>query len=526
MDQPSVGFSAFACSEALSLMKIAVCQGHFPVGAIERNAQTILDESHRTDADVLLFPELALVGYPPQDLLFQADFRERVEVALLQVAADLPAERLILIGAPVYRDGKIYNALLAFYEGRMIYQYHKQILPNFGVFDDLRYFTAGQTPGILEWQGRRLGVLICEDCWHDAPILALQNQQCEVLLCMNASPFEMGKEAQRVARGAYAVETLQIPFFYVNHCGVQDELIYDGGSFVLRPGAAPVWLGTRFQGLEMDLLYQALCFALKGYVEHHDFPGVLLGLSGGIDSALTLAIAVDALGPERVEAILMPSEYTAAMSIDDALEEARMLRVGTQTIPIDALFKNSLAVLTPHFGQADRDVTEENLQARLRGMILMALSNKSGKMVVTTTNKSELAVGYGTLYGDMAGGFALLKDVYKTEVYRLAAYRNSVSPVIPERVLTRPPSAELRADQTDQDSLPDYALLDHIIQLYQEQNQSVGAIIQQVGHATEVRQVLGLMRRNEYKRSQSPLGPKVSSRAFGRDWSMPIMQGG
>ncbi len=505
--------------------QIALCQGYFPVGAVTHNTQKILDEAFQSQADVLVFPELALCGYPPEDLLFQADFRLQIEAAMVRLATELPPERLVLVGAPVYREDKIYNTILAFAEGRIVYEYVKQMLPNFGVFDEQRYFTAGTHSGVIEWKGQRFGLLICEDCWHDAPILQLQGQGCDQLICINASPFSMGKETERLAKAYYAVSILNIPFYYVNHRGVQDELIYDGGSFVCEPDGSVRWLGLRFQGEHSAILYEALCFALKGYVEHHGFPGVLLGLSGGIDSALTLAIAVDALGPEQVMPILMPSQYTAAMSLEDAKAEAVALNLSLKVISIESLFDDFLVEVSPHFNKPGQDVTEENIQARLRGMILMALSNKSGKMVVTTTNKSELAVGYGTLYGDMAGGFALLKDVYKTEVYALAQYRNSLSPVIPERVLTRAPSAELRDHQTDQDALPDYAWLDRLIHLYQEKNQSAAEIAACLGNAPEVQRVIALIQHNEYKRRQSPLGPKLSQRAFGRDWRMPIMQG-
>ncbi|MCX7123884.1 MAG: NAD(+) synthase [Gammaproteobacteria bacterium] len=508
-----------------SSLKIAICQGHFPVGAIAQNAQKILDESAKSEAAILVFPELALSGYPPEDLLFQAEFRLNIEAALRHLQANLPPSLLVLVGAPIYRDGKIYNALLAFFDGQVIYEYHKQVLPNLGVFDDKRYFTAGTTSGMLIWKSLRLGLLICEDCWHNEPILQFRDLACDHLICINASPFSMNKEAERLERAQFAVDQLKIPFIYLNHQGIQDELIYDGGSFLLAPDSAPLWLGARFQGSPVEVQYQALCFALRGYVDHHRFPGVLLGLSGGVDSALTLAIAVDALGPERVEVILMPSAYTADMSIEDAQEEAARLGVKNQIIPIEILFKTALSEISPHFEHQKWDLTEENIQARLRGLILMALSNKSGKMVLTTTNKSELAVGYGTLYGDMAGGFALLKDIYKMEVYALARYRNGIDPVIPERVLMRAPSAELRENQTDQDALPDYVLLDQIIQQYQEENKSTEEIIAKLGHEIEVKKVIALIDRNEYKRRQSPIGPKISKRAFGRDWRMPIMKG-
>ncbi len=506
------------------MLEIELCQDHFPVGAIAANTEKILTRAANSPADVVVFPELALCGYPPEDLLWQADFRLEVEAALVRLQMELPAQKLVLVGAPAYRDHQIYNALLAFGEGGVLAEYHKQILPNTGVFDDQRYFQAGTQPGCVKWRGQCFGLLICEDIWHDVPVQALRHSHCDQLLVVNASPFDTGKAAGRLKRAQYASAVLQVPVWYVNHRGVQDEIIYDGGSFKYDQGQMTS-LGPCFEGSFDAILYKALSFALAGYVNHHHFPGVLLGLSGGVDSALTLAIAADALGPRRVEAIIMPSAYTAQMSIEDAKAEAEALGVAYRVISIETLFETVLAEVSGHFAHPEWDLTEENIQARLRGLILMALSNKSGKMVVTTTNKSELAVGYGTLYGDLAGGFALLKDVYKTQVYALAAYRNQQAAVIPERVLTRAPSAELRENQTDQDALPDYALLDQILCLFQEENAAVAEIIDKLGHEEAVRQVVALIRRNEYKRKQSPVGPKLSQRAFGRDWRMPIMQG-
>ncbi len=518
-------------------MNIYFYQGHFPVGAIADNAKKmrgVAEEALHRGAELIVFPELALSGYPPEDLLFQQKFQAGIEAAIAQLQQDLPPEILVILGAPVYRDGKIYNALLAFGEGRIVYEYHKQALPNFGVFDDQRYFSAGSTPGVLTWKGHRIGLLICEDLWHSESVKSLG--QVDVVISIHASPFERGKRAKRLQIAMDAYQILKAPIVYVHQIGVQDEVIYDGGSFCIdaqggvtgfpqfeaglfccfAPGAkgSPSTLTLlRKGGGESATIYQALCFALKGYVDHHGFPGVLLGLSGGIDSALTLAIAVDALGADRVQAVLMPSRYTAAMSIEDAEYEAKALGVSYSIIPIETLFEAFIKAVSPHFSRPEPDLTEENIQARLRGMILMALSNKSGKMVVTTTNKSELAVGYGTLYGDLAGGFALLKDVYKTEVYALARHRNTLGFVIPERVLTRPPSAELRHNQTDQDALPDYVVLDDVIERYM------------AGEPDLNPQMTALIRRNEYKRKQAPLGPKVSARAFGKDWRMPIMQG-
>jgi len=524
-------------------MKIALYQGRFPVGAIEENAVKILavtEQAKAQGAELLFFPELALSGYPPEDLLFQADFKAQIQVMFEKILQELPAGIVIGFGMPWYENEKTYNAFLVLEQGKVLHVYRKQELPNFGVFDERRYFSVGELPGFFEYQGQRIGLLICEDLWREAPLQALQQQNLDLLVSVHASPFESGKQAQRVAVAQKAQAMVKAPLLYVHQVGVQDELIFDGGSFYLnQQGHIAQWPqfkeGLFFcdsaachkspivQDNETAEIYQALCFALKGYIEHHRFPGVLIGLSGGIDSALALAIATDALGPERVEAILMPSQYTADMSIEDAKAEAEALEVSHQIIAIESLFQSFLHEVSPHFVKPEWDVTEENIQARLRGMILMALSNKSGKMVVSTTNKSELAVGYGTLYGDMAGGFALLKDVYKTQVYELAKYRNTVSQVIPERVITRAPSAELRENQTDQDSLPDYALLDQVLQLYLEENQSVSEIKKMLQQGGEIDQVVKLIRRNEYKRTQAPIGPKISKRAFGKEWRMPIM---
>ena len=490
----------------------------------------VAQEAARLGAEIVIFPELALSGYPPEDVLFQREFQEKIEAAKVKFQEALPPEILVILGSPVYRDQKIYNALLVFGEGRLVYEYHKQALPNFGVFDDQRYFAPGSTPGVLLWKGCRIGFLICEDLWHEGPVKSLG--QVDVVISIHASPFERGKQAKRLKVAMDAYQIVNVPILYVHQIGVQDEVIYDGGSFYIdKQGGVTEYpqfeaglfccsargarssLSTltllRKGGEECATIYKALCFALKGYVDHHGFPGVLIGLSGGIDSALTLTIAVDALGADRVQGVLMPSRYTASMSTEDAESEAKVLGVAYDTIPIETLFEAFIKEVSPHFSQPEPDVTEENIQARLRGMILMALSNKSGKMVVTTTNTSELAVGYGTLYGDLAGGFALLKDVYKTEVYALARYRNTLGLVIPERVLTRAPSAELRHDQTDQDSLPDYAVLDDVIERYM------------AGEGGLDPHIIELIRRSEYKRKQAPLGPKVSARAFGKDWRMP-----
>ncbi len=534
-------------------MNIALYQGHFPVGAVEANASKIIEiarEAEAGGAAWVVFPELALSGYLPQDLLFDPAFRQAIEAALARLVRELPLGIVTLFGSPLFDSpalravplaqsaGGVTNSAVMIAGGAIQAVYHKQALPQYGVFDEQRYFTPGNTPCVFEWQGQRIALLICEDIWQPEPIETLATcTPFDAIISIHASPFETSKREQRLARVAHVVARFAKPVIYLHQVGVQDELIYDGGSFIhtpeqgvcVLPQFASVLAYTskcqvapwarEFALTERAEQYEALCYALRGYVEHHHFPGVILGLSGGVDSALTLAIAVDALGPERVQAVLLPSRFTASMSIEDALAEADALSVPHTLISIESLFEEAHATLAPHFAHSTWDVTEENLQARLRGMILMALSNKSGKMVVTTTNKSELAVGYGTLYGDLAGGFALLKDVFKTDVYALARYRNERSPVIPERVLTRPPSAELRENQCDQDFLPEYAVLDQLIAAL-----LAGELSPEVLTEPRVAEVVRLIRRNEYKRSQAPVGPKVSAHAFGRDWRMPIMQ--
>ncbi len=535
-------------------MKIAYYQGHFPVGAIEANAEKIVAKSFEAKAqgvDLIFFPELTLSGYPTQDLLLQKEFRDGITQVSKALIHELPEGIAVGFGTPIYRNDKIYNSLVVAERDKVLLEYHKQALPNYGVFDEYRYFTPGNVAGIFNYRGKYIGLLICEDMWHEASMHQLQHRPLDLVVSINASPFERGKIAERIKIAQNAQAVLKAPVLYVHQIGVQDEIIFDGASFYLdkdsKISIAPQFdefffvvpmdvktqesasgiLDSHLCGNDSNMkeLYQALCFALKGYVEHHKFPGVLVGLSGGVDSALTLAIAVDALGKDRVQAVLMPSRYTADMSNEDAVLEAKALGVDYEVISIEALFGTFLAEISPHFIKQEWDITEENIQARLRGMILMALSNKSGRMVVSTTNKSELAVGYGTLYGDMCGGFALLKDVYKTEVYTLVRYRNTQGMVIPDRVITRAPSAELRENQRDQDSLPDYDILDQIIKLYVEENDSAEIIKVklQLEKSNEVDRVIKMINRSEYKRFQSSVGPKVSRRAFGRDWRMPIM---
>jgi NAD+ synthase (glutamine-hydrolysing) len=522
------------------------------VGDVSGNATRIVAASMqaRADgADLVVFPELVLTGYPPEDLLLRPEFMRRVETALERIRAEVTGITLVL-GYPLRAVGGLFNVAGVLRDGQVVVEYAKQHLPNYSVFDEKRYFQPGATPAVFEHRGLRIGLSVCEDIWHDGPTRQAAAAGAQILLNLNASPFHAGKSAEREALVARRARDHDLTILYANLVGGQDELVFDGASFVMDRAGRIV---TRAPGFEESVLtvafdatgtpspvsskplllpldeeaaiYAALVLGVRDYVGKNGFKGAVLGLSGGVDSALTLAIAVDALGPERVEAILMPSRYTADMSNEDALAEARLLGVATRIIPIEPAFQSFLGMLAPAFAGQPADVTEENIQARCRGIILMAISNKSGRILLTTGNKSEMAVGYATLYGDMAGGFAPIKDVPKMLVYRLAHYRNQRSPAIPERVLTRPPSAELRTDQTDQDSLPAYAVLDAILRLYIEQDEGVDAIVGQGYPVEVVSRVTRLVDRNEYKRRQSPPGVRISQRAFGRDRRYPMTSG-
>jgi NAD+ synthetase len=532
-------------------MKVAVYQGIFPVNAIMANCERMIRVAHEAVAqkvDLLIFPECALSGYLPEDLLMQADFNRAVQEAQVFLALQFPANIWIILGTPYYQDHKIFNALLVYHDHKIDTVYIKQALPNYGVFDEERYFVKGHEPGTLTIRGLKLGLLICEDFWRGQVFAKLGND-LDMVISINASPFDITKREQRLVSAQAVVQKLKVPFVYVHQVGVQDEVIFDGASFILGKDATLLGVLPQFKEvfatfevasatkITLDQewqphfaldktaeLYQSLIYALRAYVRHHRFPGVLIGLSGGIDSALTLALAVAALGADQVEGVLMPSRFTEDLSIAAAKKQAATLGVKIHEISIEPLFKTFLQELSPHFVHKNWDVTEENIQARLRGMILMALSNKSGKIVLATVNKSELAVGYGTLYGDLIGGFALLKDLYKTDVYRLARFCNQTREIIPEEVIQRAPTAELRANQKDQDSLPDYDLLDKILKLYVEENLSLEHICAQGFAEIEVERVIQMIHRSEHKRHQAPLGPKVSRRGFGKDWRMPIMK--
>lgn len=515
------------------------------VGDIAGNAEKIIASAIQAKAQgatLLLTPELSLCGYPPEDLVLRADFLDACRSQLQKLSIALTGITVI-VGHPHQLGESCHNAVSILQDGKIVATYHKQSLPNYSVFDEKRYFKAGDEALVFAHQGVQIGVLICADAWEPNPALLAKAAGAELLVTLNASPFHMEKQSTRLEILRRRVVETKLPIIYANMVGGQDELVFDGGSFVLNaegnlthqlPAFESVLAVIEFSGsqavseaitphLSIEAsVYSALKLGLTDYVHKNGFPGVVLGLSGGVDSALTLAIAVDALGAENVHAVLMPSEFTADMSVDDAVEMASLLGVKYSIIPIVDLFENFRSALANEFAGLPVDTTEENLQARIRGMLLMALSNKFGSIVVTTGNKSEIAVGYCTLYGDMAGGFALLKDVPKTLVYRLCHYRNSLTAVIPQRIITRPPSAELRADQKDQDSLPPYEILDAIVEAYVENDLGRADIITMGFQADDVNRVINLIDRNEYKRRQSPVGVRITHKGFGKDRRYPI----
>ncbi len=536
----------------LSRVRVAIAQCNLIVGDLAGNQTVLLaaaQEAQRRQARILLTPELSLVGYPPEDLLLRPAFHEASDKALqtfMQATADL--DLYIVLGHPVRREGLCFNALSVVHRGRIVGVYYKHDLPNYNVFDEQRYFAPDNRPLVLEIDGIRFGFNICEDTWYAYAPGAAHAAGAQVLLVPNASPFHMRKHAlrQEIVR-ARVLET-GMPVVYGNLVGGQDELVFDGASFAMNTQGAVVHQMPQFvEGVShvdvcshphgvVDILpgsltpelpveeriYRALVLGVRDYVRKNNFPGVIIGLSGGVDSALTLALAVDALGPERVRAVMLPSPYTATMSRQDAREMARLLAVQYDEIDIAPCMHTFAHSLQQVFADTVPDVTEENVQARIRGTLLMALSNKTGRIVLTTGNKSEMATGYCTLYGDMAGGFAVLKDILKTTVYALCRYRNLQSFVIPERIITRAPSAELRADQTDQDSLPTYEVLDGILMRYMENDETVAQLLAAGFAQCDIDRVIHLLKVSEYKRRQAPIGIRVTHRAFGRDWRYPV----
>ncbi|HEY0879815.1 MAG TPA: NAD+ synthase [Zeimonas sp.] len=533
-------------------MRIAAAQINPVVGDFDGNAQRIIASAHEAAASgarVLVTPELSLVGYPPEDLLFRVAFLEGSQRALQAVCRETRALDLhLLVGHPAAHGAARYNAASLLHRGRVVAEYHKHELPNYRVFDDVRYFSPGSEPLVFEVDGVRFGVLVCEDYWFArAPQRAVQ-AGAQVLLALNASPYETDKQHRRLDSARINVSKLGVPLLAANLVGGQDELVFDGLSFALNadgrlaaqapafdealfvadllPGAPPAFaVGDTppEQSIE-EQLYAALVLGVRDYIGKNGFPGVLLGLSGGVDSALTLAIAVDALGAQRVRAVMLPSPYTADISLADARDMASRLGVRYDEIPIAGCFDAFLEALDAHL-PGPADTTQENIQARIRAVLLMALSNRTGSLVLTTGNKSEMAVGYSTLYGDMAGGFAVIKDVAKTMVWRLSKWRNSRGDVIPARIITRAPSAELKPEQTDQDSLPPYDVLDAIVEQYVERDRSVAEIAATGIDEATVRRVTRMIRGAEYKRRQAPLGIRVTHRAFGRDWRYPVTSG-
>ncbi len=529
---------------------VAIAQLNLTVGDFDGNVEKVLRAAARARDElgcrIVLFPELTLTGYPPEDLLLRPAFADAAQRALDRLLRELRGIAAV-VGHPLRRDGRLFNAASVIDEGRVKARYLKHLLPNYGVFDEMRYFSAGSDPCVVDIDGVSLGVTICEDVWEEGPVELAVRHGARLILNLNASPFHINKPEEREqVVVAHRARRMGVPIVYANLVGGQDELVFDGSSFVVDgkgtvttrcPSFVESIVATRFEAAESvtpaagvveplpsleERVYAALVLGIRDYISKNRFSGVVLGLSGGVDSALTLALAVDAIGAQRVEVLVMPSRYTREMSVEDALAEARALGVHADVIPIEPMFEAFLEQLQPLFEGLPADATEENIQARCRGILLMAVSNKTGKIVLTTGNKSEMAVGYATLYGDMAGGFAAIKDVPKTLVYRLARYRNTRSAVIPQRVIDRPPSAELAPDQLDADTLPPYEVLDAILEAYVEEDRSPEEIAAAGFDAGTVERVVKMVDRNEYKRRQAAPGVRITQRAFGRDRRYPI----
>ncbi|MDE2261240.1 MAG: NAD+ synthase [Gammaproteobacteria bacterium] len=537
-----------------SSLRIALAQLDLLVGDVQGNAARVIEcarAAHRVhQADLVAFPELALSGYPPEDLLFHRGFRRQIESGLEEVCRQAPSP-CVIVGYPEYTRSTIYNSAALIADGAVAAIHRKAALPNYKVFDEKRYFHAGAQPTVAECKGFRVGLLVCEDIWEPEPAQLARADRAELLVVINASPYERNKQRERESVVRARVADIGLPIVYVNLVGGQDELVFDGNSFVMdaegevvmrapafeegtyfvdfqrrgRGTVAPIPGKVTAELSDEATVYSALVLGVRDYVNKHGFPGVVMGLSGGVDSALTLAIAVDALGADRVHAVMMPSRYTSSISLEDAAQEARLLGVKYSELSIEGMFEATLGTLKEEFAGRPPDATEENIQSRCRMLLLMGISNKTGRMLLTTGNKSEMAVGYATLYGDMAGGFAPIKDCSKMLVYRLAAYRNSLGRVIPQRVIDRPPSAELRHEQKDSDSLPPYEVLDPILEAFIEEDLSVDELEARGFDRATVGRVLDLVKRNEYKRRQAPPGVRVSRRAFGRDWRYPITNG-
>lgn len=532
--------------------KIALAQFSPVTGNVVANTHKMIEQANQAkqqNADIIVFPELSMVGYSSEDLLLRGSLQQRIQQSFVQLQ---DVKDIVMVFGFVHQDeqGQRYNSAAVVKDGQVLGVYHKQNLPNYGIFDEKRYFTEGQQHLVFDYLGHRFGVLICEDAWALPTVQQLAQLNVQTVLVLNASPYEVGKPQHRVQTLGELARQMNINLVYVNQVGGQDDLIFDGSSFVVSQEGKVQLSAPSFQeGIfycdyvnddksyqqaqvvepanTIAEIYQALVMATRDYVQRLGFNGVVLGLSGGIDSALTLAIAVDALGADKVQALMMPYTYTSSISVEDAQQQAQRLGITFGVAEIHPIVASFQQTLYPFCGDTTKEITEENLQARARGTLLMGLSNKFGNLVLATGNKSELAVGYCTLYGDMVGGFAPLKDVYKSIVFELAKYRNSLeeTPVIPERVIQRPPSAELRPDQTDQDSLPAYDVLDGILYAYIEEDLSLEEIVAKGFELEVVQKVVQMVERSEYKRRQGAIGPRISPKAFGRERRMPIVQG-
>jgi len=521
-------------------IKIQIAQFNAIVGDISTNTQKMLnliEEAADSGAHLIVFPEMSLTGYPPEDLLFRDGFMLQVEKQIDYLCNSIPTSISVLFGAPSRKDNLLFNSAFCIQNNRVSHVYHKQELPNYGVFDEKRYFSSGNKSFVFECQKTKIGVLICEDQWVDSPITELCQLDIDIVISLNASPFQTEKYKDRLKICKNYASKFDISYIYVNMVGGQDEVVFDGNSFVLDTDGNVVQKLPEFKEFSClhtdpminldpvileDSIYSALVLATRDYIQKNSFDGALVGLSGGIDSALTLAIAVDAVGVENVHAVMMPYQFTSSMSLEDSELQALSQGVTFSKIDINSLVEAFYSSLKDLFQDLSKDTTEENIQARVRGLLLMALSNKYHKIVLATGNKSEMAVGYATLYGDMCGGFAPLKDVSKTMVYQLANYRNTLSRVIPGRVISRPPSAELSPNQLDQDSLPPYDILDDILVKFVEMKQSVNEISEQGYDLELVNKITSMILNNEYKRRQSAPGPKISNNAFGRERRYPM----
>ena len=532
-------------------ISIGIVQENPIVGDIEGNLQLAINAidklSKQSSPDIFLFTEMFITGYPPEDLILRDDLLDAAYEAVEKLC-EIKPESFIVIGYPKKEGDSIFNCAGVLRNKSVITEYKKQELPNYEVFDEKRYFQSGKGPGIFEVNGLRVGLSVCEDIWHENVIKQLHEKKTDLILNINASPFHLDKIKERkVLISGHAIN-YSLPIVYANQVGGQDELVFDGTSMAMDGEGQQILQLEKFkedykivnftsdqegklssekreeipEDKELEEVYKALVLGAKDYIQKNNFPGVLIGSSGGIDSALTAAIAADAIGPEKVRTFMLPFKFTSDMSVEDSEKLAVNLGIKHSVIPIGDIYESFADSLEDEFSGLEPDITEENLQSRCRGVILMALSNKSGELVLTTGNKSETAVGYSTLYGDTAGGFGVLKDVPKTLVYELSRYRNTISHVIPDRIIDRPPSAELAPDQQDSDSLPDYAILDKIIELYVEQDKSKVEIEESGIDKSMVDRVIRLIDLSEYKRRQAPLGVKITSRGFGKDRRYPI----